>query len=124
MVEPSAPQAGAGSGSAPEAERRNAARHPYRRQPLVRYLVRPSFHCGRAFLRELSPEGLSLLVSQPLEPGMVLFVQLRGRRPGATHAQLAQVVHVTPQSPGRWLVGCRLTCPLSDEQLRQALHDG
>jgi hypothetical protein len=87
----------------------------------VRYLVRPKFQCGRAFLRDLSREGLSLLVSEPLPAGTVLVVQLRGRRPGGTHTQLARVVHVTQQSPGRWLVGCRLIHPLSDDQLRQNL---
>jgi hypothetical protein len=123
VAEPNAPQAAAGCDRAPEPERRSCARHPYRRLPLVRYLVRPSFNCGRAFLRDLSHDGLALLVSQPLEPGTVLFVQLRGRRPGATHAQLARVVHVTPQAPGHWLVGCQLTSPLSDDQLRQTLRN-
>jgi hypothetical protein len=121
VAEPPNPQAVADCGTTPAAERRSCGRHGYHRQPLVRYLVRPSFHCGRAFLRDLSHEGLALLVSQPLPPGTVLVVQLRGRRPGGTHIQLARVVHVAPHSPGRWLVGCRLTCPLSDDQLRQNL---
>jgi hypothetical protein len=122
VAEPTAPQAAAGPDSRREPERRSCTRHAYRRQPLVRYLVRPNFHSARAFLRDLSQEGLALLVSQPLEPGMVLFVQLRGRRPGATFTQLARVIHVMPHAPGRWLVGCRLTCRLSDQQLRQTIH--
>jgi hypothetical protein len=124
VAEPPNVQAAVDCGTTPALERRTSTRHAYRRQPLVRYLVRPNFQCGRAFLRDLSREGLSLLVSQPLHPGTVLVVQLRGRRPGGTHTQLARVVYLAPHSPGRWLVGCRLTCPLSDDQLRQNLPVG
>jgi hypothetical protein len=104
-------------------ERRCCERYYYRRQPLVRYLVRPSFQSGRAFLRDLSRHGLALLVTRPLDPGTILFVQLRGSRRGVTHTQLARVVHITEQSECRWLVGCELTCPLSDEQLRLCLGE-
>jgi hypothetical protein len=85
--------------------------------------VRPSFECGRAFLRDLSRHGLALLTTRALVPGMVLFVQLRGPCRGTTLTQLARVVHVTEQSPGRWLVGCELTCPLSEEQLQFCLGE-
>jgi hypothetical protein len=114
----SAPQTPANVDPVSAPDRRGAARYHYRRQPLVRYLVRPSFHAGRAFLRDLSRHGMALLVTRLVEPGTVLFVQLRGSRRGITCTQLARVVHVTEQSPGRWLVGCELTCPLNDEQLR------
>jgi hypothetical protein len=121
--DPSASQAPAPLDQTPGPERRASARHRPPRPPLVRYLIRPSFQCGRAFLRDLSRYGLALLVTRPLEPGMVLFVQLRGSRRGGTCTQLARVVHVTEQSPGRWLAGCELTCPLTDEQLRLSLAD-
>jgi hypothetical protein len=114
----SAPQAPADVDADAAPERRHCARYHYRRQPLVRYLVRPSFQAGRAFLRDLSRHGMALLVTRLLDPGTVLFVQLRGRRRGTTCTQLARVIHVTEQSPGRWLVGCELTCPLDDDQLR------
>lgn len=123
MNDPSAPQAEAARPETAAVERRCCERYHYRRQPLVRYLVRPSFQSGRAFLRDLSRHGLALLVTRPLDAGTILFVQLRGSRRGVTHTQLARVVHVTEQSPGRWLVGCELTCPLSDEQLRLCLAE-
>jgi hypothetical protein len=123
MSTPSAPQAPVVPDDVPASERRTCLRYRCERPPLVRYLVRPSFQSGRGFLRDLSRYGLALLVTRPLEPGMVLFVQLRGRRRGSTCTQLARVVHVTLQSPGRWLAGCELTCPLSDEQLHLSLGE-
>ncbi len=90
---------------------------------MVRFLVRPSFQSGRAFLQDVSRIGLSLLLSHRLEPGAVLFIQMRGTRKGNTHTHLAKVVHVTRQPTGVWVVGCRLTCPLSDEELGLALGE-
>jgi hypothetical protein len=124
VSEPNRAPRATGVPGSPAPERRCCERYPFRRQPLVRYLVRPSFEAGRAFLRDLSPYGLSLLVIRPLDPGAVLFVQLRGARRGVTHTQLARVVHVTEQSPGRWLVGCEFTCPLGDEQFRHGRSEG
>ena len=123
MNEASSSYSSAGTDLTPTQDRRAWHRYHCQRQPLVRYLVRPSFECGRAFLRDLSRHGLALLVTQPLNPGTVLFVQLRGRRRGNTCTQLARVIHLTEQSPRRWLVGCELSCPLSDEQLRLSMGD-
>jgi hypothetical protein len=90
---------------------------------MVRFLVRPSFQCGRAFIKNISATGIGLLLSHEVAPDAVLFVQLRGLRRGGSRTHLARVVHVTPGGPGRWLVGCRLTCTLSDEELREALRE-
>ncbi len=118
VSEATTPQAAPPGDEVRTAERRSCGRYHYRRQPIVRFLVRPNFQPGRGFLRDLSRHGLALLLTRPLDPGTVLFVQLRGGRRGVTHTQLARVVHAAEQSPGRWLVGCELTCPLSDAQLQ------
>lgn len=104
-------------------ERRGSVRYIFRHPPMLRFLVRPSFQSARGFLKDLSAEGAGLLVGQELRQGTVLFVQLRGMHRGTTRTQLARVVHCTPQAAGRWLVGCRWTCPLGPEELRHALAD-
>jgi hypothetical protein len=90
---------------------------------MVRFLIRPSFQCGRAFVKNISATGIGLLLNHEVALGAVMFVQLRGLRPGGTRTHLARVVHVTPEGPGRWLVGCRLTCTLSEDELREALRE-
>jgi hypothetical protein len=109
-------------GAAAHPERRASLRYYFRQRPMVRFLVRPSFQCGRAFIKDICATGIGLLLTHEVTTGTVLFLQLRGRRRGTTLTQLARVVHVEPDGPGRWLVGCKLTCPLSDEELRDALR--
>ena len=104
-------------------ERRESVRYYFRHRPMVRFLIRPSFQCGRAFVKNISATGIGLLLSHEVEVGSVLFIQLRGLRRGLTRTQLARVVHVTPEGPGRWLVGCRLTGTLSDQELRDSLRE-
>ncbi len=104
-------------------ERRGCVRYIFRHPPMLRFLVRPSFQAGRGFLKDLSTEGAGLLVSQELRVGTVVFIQLRGLRHGTTRTQLARVVHCTRQTSGQWMAGCRWTCPLGAEELRQALLD-
>jgi hypothetical protein len=106
-----------------EEERRGCVRYIFRHPPMLRYLVRPSFQAGRGFLKDLSTHGAGLLITQELRVGTVVFVQLRGLRRGSTRTQLARVVHSTQHGSGRWLIGCRWTCPLSPEELRHALQD-
>jgi hypothetical protein len=71
---------------------------------------------GVALLRELSAEGVGLLLRGPVAPGAVLMVQFPGPRRGTTHTQLARVVHAARQKDG-WLVGCQLVPRLAEQDL-------
>ncbi len=85
--------------------------------PEVCYLLRPSMREGRAMVRDLSAGGIGLFLSCPLDTGAVLLLQLPGPRGGTTHTQRARVAHTTAYQVGTWLVGCRLTPPLSGQDL-------
>ncbi len=98
-------------------DRRRLERLPCPNLPTVRYLLRPSMRPGVAWLWDLSAEGVGLLLGHAAEPGATLVLQFPGPRPGATYTQLARVVHATAYQRYAWLVGCRLTPPLRNEEL-------
>jgi PilZ domain len=105
-------------------ERRASARRPCPGAVLVEFLVKPTFSRGRGQLRDLSAEGLGLLLLHRLDLGVVLFVRLPGLRPGSSVTQMARVMHTTRLPDGSWLVGCKLTHRLSEVQLRAVLTGG
>jgi hypothetical protein len=68
-------------------------------------------------VRNISANGIGLLLTQPLEQGTQVHVELRTR---SIVTRIAQVVHSTKQEGG-WLVGCTLNNPFSEGEL-QALR--
>jgi hypothetical protein len=56
-----------------------------------------------------------------LPPGTILLLNLPGRRHGDTLTQSARVVHAAPLPNGRWLVGARLSRPLSELELKEII---
>ncbi len=110
-------------GDRPEAERRACSRYYFGPNPVVRFLVRPSFQCSRAILKDLSVEGIGLMLNRKLEPGTVLVVQLRGGRRGTSQTRLARVVQATPHDSGHWLIGCKLTWHMNTDELWALLEE-
>ena len=104
------------------AERRQAARHACRRILPVPVLARPAFQKCTAFLKDISATGFGLITQGRLDRGSALFVQLHGHRPGTTHTHLARVVYSHRHGASHWFVGCRLACPLSDDEIERVLE--
>jgi PilZ domain len=101
----------------PTPDRRQSVRFRCPDFPEVQYLLHGQGQTGRALLRDLSAEGVGLLTASAVGAGTALLVQLPGAGPGTTSTQLARVAHATPQAVGDWLIGCRLTPPLSSQDL-------
>jgi hypothetical protein len=72
-------------------------------------------------LRDISPGGAGLLLSQRFEPGSMLIVELEAKRP--TRSFAGQVVHATLDESGRWIVGCEFIRPLSEKELQSLLQE-
>lgn len=70
-----------------------------------------------ATVRDISPEGIGLLLSRRFEPAAVLSIELIDSRDSQPHMLLARVVHATARPEGGWLIGCELVSPLSDEEV-------
>jgi hypothetical protein len=67
--------------------------------------------------RDISRNGISVLVGYPFEPGTLLSIELRGGPAGAPAALQARVVHAQGQAEGKWLLGCSLVRELDDREL-------
>jgi len=97
-------------------ERRSDLRRRCRGNTVAQFVIRPSFRCFRVTLWDASPRGISFLHDAPLAQGTILGVQLGVGRSDASYVRAAHVVHATPRM-GKWLIGCRLSPPLSSTQL-------
>jgi hypothetical protein len=70
-----------------------------------------------AVVRDISGGGLSVVADRSFVPGDLLTVDLPGPTGQDTFSVLACVVHVTPQTDGRWILGCTFARELSDADL-------
>jgi PilZ domain len=125
-------------------------RHRSLESHVLRLAIRPAFGGRPALLSDLSAGGVGFLLDRPLEQGDVLAVELGGPD-GSAPPRIAQVRHCRPcpvpaDAPwlppapllarfGRWLfgsekarpegvawvVGCRFTRPLAEEELTEYL---
>jgi hypothetical protein len=76
-----------------------------------------------ALLRDVSTQGLSLILRHQFEPGTMLVVDISDLTGEPPTALLARVVHVHPRGTGKWLHGCALQKELSEHQLRACRAD-
>jgi hypothetical protein len=71
-----------------------------------------------ARIRNISSNGISLLVSAAVDPGTDLAIDMKTVDPSVLLTLVARVVHVTKQEEGSWIVGCRiLSRPMEEELL-------
>jgi hypothetical protein len=75
--------------------------------------------CGphQAQVLNISASGVGLLVSQAIDNGALLSVNLRPAAGGAGKTMLACVVHVAPQGEGQWTLGCNFITELTESDL-------
>jgi hypothetical protein len=71
---------------------------------------------GAARIRNISMEGIGLLMLRPVEPGTLLAVSLANPAKGFARTVLVRVMHSTPQ-PGGCLVGGTFGTPLTYQEL-------
>src|SRR5215471_8214235 len=110
------PQAAEGEVAQATAEdRRVWVRHPADLEATYQPLGGPDESRFSARVRNLSLNGINLLVKRPFQAGDMLSVELPSAADGASCSVLACVVHVTPQGQGEWVVGCTFSRELSDE---------
>jgi hypothetical protein len=72
----------------------------------------------------ISPSGVGLLTTRPVEPGTLLSVDLESPHGTATRTMLACVVHVTPRTGGETALGCNFIRALSEDDLEALLENG
>src|SRR4051794_21772121 len=87
--------------------RRTAQRHQCRADLSVRLIVARRYECYWATPLDVSTEGISFLICDPLAAGTAVFLRLQGAPGAAPLTLLAEVTHATPRRDGSWAVGCR-----------------
>jgi hypothetical protein len=68
-----------------------------------------------SIVRDISANGIGLLLARSLSPGTLINVELSGR---VIINRLARVVHST-RTEGGWIIGCTLDNPLSNQELQE-----
>jgi hypothetical protein len=69
-----------------------------------------------ARVRDISRNGLGLVLNRRFEPGTVITVDLPFGE-GCSRLLLARVVHSVAGPGGGWIVGCKLVSPLTGDEL-------
>jgi hypothetical protein len=64
---------------------------------------------------EVSSRGIRLLIDRPLPAGTILGLGLQSTHPSLI--QSARVVHAFPAGEEKWVIGCKLSAPLSQSEL-------
>jgi hypothetical protein len=100
---------------------------PTDRRAAERLLTSPEASCsflspvvedfGPAKIKNISTDGVGLLMSRRVETGTLLAMTLSNPTRGFTKTVLVRVAHVTAAQPGNWLVGGTFNLPLTYQEL-------
>jgi hypothetical protein len=99
-------------------DRRALTRHSYAQE--APYQLGDELGIARLF--DLSAGGVGMVLSHQVVPGMLVSLELPDPANECWRLKLAEVVHVTPNSPDSWLVGSRFTRELSNDVLEGLLQ--
>jgi hypothetical protein len=103
-------------------ERRAAVRHASTMEASCHPLAVPALGptCP-ARIRDISLDGLGLVVAHRYEPGSTLSVVPEVLPRSLAPALAVRVRHVEPHGDGLWLIGCEFVTPLTEDELRVML---
>jgi hypothetical protein len=98
------------------ADRRASERIPVNRATTGAFVGRVVDDLGAVKIRDVSLEGIGLVLMKSVAVGSVLVVGLSNLDKGFNKTVLVEVAHVTP-IPGAFLVGGSFTDPLTYQEL-------
>ena len=87
-------------------------------RPIVGFLSRTkSLTTSQGMICDVSCMGIGMIADRALDPGTLIAIQLRRKLNGFSRLLSAKVVRAVPQKDGSYLLGCHLSCRLSDAEL-------
>jgi hypothetical protein len=98
------------------ADRRASERIPINAGSNCSFIAQAVELSGSVRIKDISMEGIGLLISRKLETGSLLAITLSNQSKNFAKTVMVQVVHVTPQV-GIHLVGGKFTSPLTYQEL-------
>lgn len=100
-------------------ERRATVRYACERMTFCRSLATKRDRFWTAIVRDVSRNGIGLLVRSPFPVGSILAVELQGVQFART--LLARVVHTQALASGGHVLGCLFASQLSDKEVQALL---
>jgi hypothetical protein len=97
-------------------DQRSEERYPVNADAACPLLSPVPENFGTAKVRDVSMQGVGLVVSRRVEPGTLLAVVLDNKRRGFSKTALARVAQVTALGGG-FLVGCSFVTPLTYQEM-------
>jgi hypothetical protein len=107
--------------TAAQVERRAWVRYPCELDSACQPLAGSRGNQWPGKIRNLSRGGVAVTLSRRFEIGTLLAIDVQGQAEAILGTVLARVVRVAPQDDGGWLLGCTLTKPVSEEDLKALL---
>jgi hypothetical protein len=107
-------------------ERRASVRLQSTAAGFCQSLSRQREESWQAIVRDISCNGIGLLLPRRFEPGALLTIELAEAGTERKHLLLVRVVRAAPQPENKWLLGCALMNPLAEDEVRLLLgnaHD-
>lgn len=102
-----------------ESERRVVVRFPSNSRAVCSHpLIPKEGHVWSAQVRDVSAQGVGLLLDRSFPPGTILMVILRNPARKFFRAVSVMVMHGRQQEDGHWLLGCNFITKLSDEEVK------
>jgi hypothetical protein len=98
--------------------RRAAERFPVNQETRCDFAAPVTEPLGPVRIRDVSTDGIGLLLSKRVEVGSTLALGVSNAGKGFARTLLVQVAHVTHQVGGTYLVGGILSTPLTYDELR------
>ena len=98
-------------------DRRAVDRFPVNAQTVCEFLSPVLEDFGAVRIKNVSTDGIGMIVNHKLEAGLLLAVTLANPSRSFAKTLLTRVMHVTPQPGGAYLVGCEFQTPLTYDEL-------
>lgn len=121
VPEPSTAMTAQSAQAAPDRERRVSVRFESNAKGTCQTLSMHRESSWEATVRNISCEGIGLLLGRRFEPGALLSIELTESTGDRQRLLLARVAHATQQAEGKWLVGCTLVNPVTEEEIQALL---
>jgi hypothetical protein len=102
-------------------ERRATVRYPFHQPALWRDNHSQGSVCLWGQVRDISLEGIGLVLKRGMKPGTILIVEFESASRQNTFTVEGQVVYSTLQADGTWRTGCLLKKRLTEQELRALL---
>jgi hypothetical protein len=99
-------------------DRRAAERFPVSQDTRCDFAAPVAEPVGPARLQNVSTDGVGLLLSKRVEVGATVVIVVTNSARSFSRTLLVNVVHVTPQVGGTFLVGGTFSTPLTYDELR------